>query len=360
MNEIEKEIEKDFGSEEEIMEEKGEEESIKKKINFYRDDERKKKIIMISVIIVLALITVGLVVYLVVSNNKDSDKANNDNKKGDVVDTSKDDDKNKDDDNKVSDKISYVSCDDNTAPLNVRSSVGGDITNMISCFKEVDILEELEGTELCNGWYRISYTKNNREYTGYACGKYIKKSDVSSKTMNMARDLIDKANDYYETSMLKPYCGKTSEKKTVTSTLDGVTMEGEYVKSEFKNLTELKNYLLTFMDDSLIKTKLELSDYDKPKYYDDYYEIDGNLYCRNYTGKGWLTYYTGNYDIEITSTTDSKISGNIAYEYLKEDSKCKLNELDKCPSSNFTYELGKFTIDKKNDNYIITKMDFHK
>ena len=49
----------------------------------------------------------------------------------------------------------------------------------------------------------------------------------------------------------------------------------------------------------LFKTDLKLSDINNPKQYDNYYEIDGNLYCRNYSGKGWKSNYTGNYNIEI-------------------------------------------------------------
>ena len=37
--------------------------------------------------------------------------------------------------------------------------------------------------------------------------------------------------------------------------------------------------------ESLIKTELKLSDINNKRLYDDYYEIDGNLYCRNYSGK---------------------------------------------------------------------------
>lgn len=93
--------------------------------------------------------------------------------------------------------------------------------------------------------------------------------------------------------------------------------------------------------------------------YDDYYEIDGNLYCRNYSGKGWLTRYTGNYDIEIINSSDSRISGNIVYEYLTEESSCDVKNLSKCSNSNFKYELGKFNIDKVDNNYVVTKIDFH-
>ena len=165
---------------------------------------------------------------------------------------------------------------------------------------------------------------------------------------------IDKANEYYDNSVLTAYCGDTDGSKKTISFSDNMT--GEYVKSSYKNIDELKNYLYSFMDKNLIKVKLELSDINNPKYYDNYYEIDGSLYCRNYAGKGWLTYYTGNYDIEITSYSDNKISVNIAYQYINENSNCKLDNLSSCSRSDFVYEIGKINI----DNGIITKMDFHK
>ena len=38
---------------------------------------------------------------------------------------------------------------------------------------------------------------------------------------------------------------------------------------------------------------------------DNYYEIDGNLYCRNYSNKGWLSRYTNNYNIEIDNINEN-------------------------------------------------------
>ena len=129
-----------------------------------------------------------------------------------------------------------------------------------------------------------------------------------------------------------------------------------YKNPEYKNIEEIKTYLSTFLDPSLFKNELKLSDINNPKQYDNYYEIDGELYCRNYIGKGWLSNYTGNYDIEIVSNTDNKIVVNIAYEYLTDDSKCDIKDLSKCSNSNFKYEISKINI----EDGIIKKMDFHK
>ena len=250
----------------------------------------KKKIIMYVAGGFIALLLVGAIIYLVIIN-KDSDNNDNRNdKNNDVVEDNKD--------NKEDSAISYVACDGNTALLNVRNSVTGDIIDGLSCYQEVKIEEELEGNDACDKWYKISYKKRDNNYT----------------------------------------------------------FTGEYVKSEYKNIDEIKSYLATFASSSLFKTDLKLSDINNPKQYDDYYEIDGNLYCRNYSGKGWKSNYTGNYNIEITSSSDNKYLVNISYEYLNDDSKCELKDLSKCSNNNFKYDIGKIVI----ENDIITKMDFHK
>ena len=72
--------------------------------------------------------------------NKDSDNNDNRNdKNNDVVEDNKD--------NKEDSAISYVACDGNTALLNVRNSVTGDIIDGLSCYQEVKIEEELEGND---------------------------------------------------------------------------------------------------------------------------------------------------------------------------------------------------------------------
>lgn len=349
MNDIERQIEgveEEETNEEVVLEE---EDTIKHKLNRNRDDDKKKKIVMYIVIGILVAVLVALLVYIVLDNRNIDDNTGNDNENNEVVNGEVQDSP----DNTENDNLGYVACDDNTALLNVRNSTSGNIIDGLSCYKEVTILEELDGTDVCDKWYRINYDKKGSNYTGYACGTYIKKLEVGSSIMESVRNIIDKANDYYENSVLKAYCGTSSGSKTID--FDN-NMTGEYVKSQYKDIEELKNYLLSFLDDDLIDIKLELSDIDNPKYYDNYYEIDGSLYCRNYAGKGWITYYTGNYDVEITSYSDNKITLNIAYEYINENSDCELDKLSSCSNSDFVYEIGKVTI----ENGVITKMDFHK
>ena len=70
----------------------------------------------------------GAIIYLVIINKDSDNNDNNDNrndKNNDVVEDNKD--------NKEDSAISYVACDGNTALLNVRNSVTGDIIDGLSC-----------------------------------------------------------------------------------------------------------------------------------------------------------------------------------------------------------------------------------
>ena len=345
MNDIERQIEGVETSNEEKRVIK-EEDNIKHKLNRNRDEDKIRKIIVYIIIGILSISLIVLLIYTFVNSGKPDNNIDNNDElvNGEIDNPSEDTNKN---------NFGYVSCDDNTALLNVRNSTNGNIIDGLSCYKEVTIEEELDGTETCDKWYKISYEKNGSNYTGYSCGKYIKKLEVSETILNNTKELIDKANDYYDNNVLKAYCGNTNGTKIIEFK-DNMT--GEYVKSEYKNIDELKNYLLSFLDEDLIELKLELSDINNPKYYDNYYEIEGSLYCRNYSNKELMSRYTNNYNIEIANVIDDKINVNIAYEYIDEDSDCDINNLSKCSKSDFVYELGKITI----ENNIITKMNFHK
>lgn len=336
MNDIEKQIE-------------GIEEPNKEEIKIKPNRNMDKKKLTYILLGVLVLVIIGAVIYLVIINKDNNNDKPNNNDNNQVED--------KDKDKQTENLLSYVSCEGNTALLNVRNSTSGDIIDGLSCYQTVKIEEELDGTEACDKWYKISYQKRGNNYTGYACGTYIKKDVVKESELTKVKSLIDKANDYYETTVLKPYCGKTTDEQEVEfKGDDGSSIKLKYVKSEYSSVDEIKDYVATFADPSLFKLELKLSDINNPKQYDNYYEIAGDLYCRDYSGKGWLSYYTGNYNVEILSNINNKIEANISYEYLNEDTKCDLKELSKCSNSNFNYEIGKVTI--QNDKII--KMNFHK
>ncbi len=320
-------------------------------------DPDKKRNIIIIILIVVAIILIGIIGVLALTKKDSKSNNKDDNNKTEEVVKEKDTEE-------IGKKVSYVSCDDNTAPLNVRNSISGDIIDGLTCFKQVEILEDAGSTDACDKWYKINYQKKGSSYTGYACGKYIKESSSDSVAIKKMREVIDKANKYYDDNLVMVYCGETTGTKTIKINQDGHDFDGQYLKSEFKSIDELKKHILTFIDESLIKVKLEVSDHNNPKMYDNYYEIDGNLYCRDYSGKGVLKFYTGNYDIEVVSETDNNVNLKIAYEYvdenkLDEDGKCSLANVSACPSSYFKYVIKNITLSKDNGNYIVTKMEFH-
>ena len=314
------------------------------------NDNKKKIIIAIITIVVCVLLAVlTYFIFIKKDNNKQEGNNTNVNEPTNIsnsgnVDNSK--------------KIYYVSCDDNTAYLNVRSSTIGNIIDGLSCYTEVNVTEEEEKTESCPKWYKVSYKKHDSNYTGYVCSSYINELKISEDEYEKIKETVKNALDY-KVNKLLPYCGNATDVMDVTFTMDnGSTMKVEYLKSPYKTLEELKTYLQSFLSDNLIDD-IKLSDYNNKKYYDDYYEIDGNLYCRNYSNKGVDSKYTGNYNIEVLSNSD-KIKLNISYEYLTNDSTCDIKKLDKCSNSNFKYEIGKIEMDKNGNDYKITKMDFPK
>ena len=311
-----------------------------------RNIEINKKIYMYIASGIVVLILVEAIIYLALIN-KDNDNNTNNKIDNDIQDNN----------SNSSDSFAYVSCDANTALLNVRNSTSGDIIDGLSCYKMVNIEQELEGNDACDNWYKISYVKRGNNYTGYACGTYIKKSNISEDVINKIRGLIDKANSFYADTTVKPYCGNTSDSREVTvRDTDGNLVNLEYVKSEYKTIEDLKKYVSSFIEPTLFKNEFKVGDINSPKIYDNYYDIDGELYCRDYDSKNEKSKYTNNYDIEVVSDSDNKYVINISYEYLNDDSKCDIDNLEKCSNGNFRYELGKITI----ENNVITKMDFHK
>lgn len=323
---------------------------LKEEHNNNNRKRKNNKFIIYVMLGILLLIVVSIVIILLLNKEGTSTNENNNEDNNEKV-------VNKED---IEDNIAYVSCDDNTSLLNVRNSTNGDIIDGLSCFMRVTIEEELEETDNCSKWYKISYAKRGREYTGYACATYIKQVSIKNSDIELVEKLMNKANDYYGNNIFKAYCGDTTnETIEVKYPLGEVNLTGEYIKSKYKTLDELKEYLLSFLDENLINPELKLSDINNKNINDDYYEIDGNLYCRNYSANGILTRYTNNYNIEITNISDNKITGRVSYEYLKEESSCDINNLSKCSNSNFEYVIKEFTIKMVDNNYILTKIGFN-
>ena len=165
MNDIEKQIE---GIDDNVMEEiiDKEEDSIKGKLNRNRDNDKKKVIIYIVIgILVVALIS--LVIYFVFNKENNTNDDNNiDNDAGVVNGEIEESDED------VDDNIGYVSCDDNTTLLNVRNSTTGNIIDGLSCYKEVIKEEEIERNDVCDKWYKISYTNYRGYYFSWINGNH--------------------------------------------------------------------------------------------------------------------------------------------------------------------------------------------
>lgn len=336
MNNIEKK-ENTFGSNKKI--------NFKKFQNHHTDNKTKKILIITSIIIVLLFSST----FLLINLKKDKKEIDKQEKEQSLEDASPSE--------KV--QIGYVTCDDNASLLNVRNSITGTIIDGLSCYQKVEIDSEIESNGACPKWYKINYQKQNSNYTGYTCATYIKITDKIDKTVeNTVKELIDKAIEFNIENNTLAYCGKTNGNKQIEFTLNEKKVTKEYSKSNYKTLEELLKYLNTFLDSNLIPNTITLSDINNPKYNDNYYEIDGNLYCRAYSSEESVNNYTNNYNIEIKTSSDNLIKVNISYEYIKDTTKCTIEDLSKCQLSNLEYKLGKIEIEKINDNYIITKMDF--
>ena len=204
MNDIERQIEGDFDEEDRDIKE--EDNNIKFKNSYNRNNDKNNKIILYVLLVVLFFGLLGFIIYFlfVRSDNNSNNDVDNDNSIVNDVIT----------DNVSGDLeqggTAYVSCDDNTALLNVRNSPTGDIIDGLSCYKEIIIEDEVGGTDNCSKWYKISYQKRGSNYTGYSCSTYIKKNDISNDIKSMVELLINKANDYYEGNVLKVFCGYNS------------------------------------------------------------------------------------------------------------------------------------------------------
>ena len=136
--------------------------AVIKKRKVINNNHDKKKIIII-LITIFVLLVFGIIFFLIfTSKDKDTNTADDDIKLQDDLPPEK------------KENLGYVLCDDNTALLNVRNSITGEIVDGLSCYKEVVIEQELSGTENCSKWYKINYQKHDSAYTGYVCSSYIR------------------------------------------------------------------------------------------------------------------------------------------------------------------------------------------
>lgn len=202
------------------------------------------------------------------------------------------------------------------------------------------------------------------------------------EALKVGKELYDKATDIYETWVLFPYCGFTYQEfinKDMVEYSDAAMGNGKYYDSGFKNLEELKEYLAKYLSSDIINNKItkdaviDLSLLGTSDYaYTDYIVDSGKLYCRSFAGKGWVNRYLGEYDIDVNTIEENKITYIIKSTYVTEaaqasNSECwnsvnsGTNELntDKCLENELEYKDTTFIIEKNNDNWIVSEYTLH-
>lgn len=178
-----------------------------------------------------------------------------------------------------------------------------------------------------------------------------------TEALTLGKDLYDKATEIYSTWVLTPYCGYGSNE---LYNQEGVNIGGQpgysYYESMFNNIDELREYLLKYLSQDIVNSKVPKNILENQEEIADYIIYNNKLYCRRDAGKGWLSSYLGKYDIKVNSKESSKISYTITSYYAKNRDECNNNELNflSCDKSNIENKDTNFTIEKINDKWIVT------
>ena len=173
----------------------------------------------------------------------------------------------------------------------------------------------------------------------------------------LGKNLYDKATEIYSTWVFLPYCGNSLEEIANQKSIHFEDNSIEFYKSRFSSISDLKQELANYLSEDIINTKVD-------KYESlGYYEVDNNkLYCRKTIGKGWLSSYLEKYDIKANDITDNKITYTITSYYAKDIDKCEGNgdlNIYNCPEENIETKDTNFTIEKVNNNWIVTEYNLH-
>lgn len=195
-----------------------------------------------------------------------------------------------------------------------------------------------------------------------------------TEAINVGRSLYDKATEIYETSTLIPYCGYNYT-LAISNASDEFSAEEydnlKYLKTNYKSLDDLKNALRSYLSDELINgliTQDAVIDLRDLKLYSNYLIKDNVLYCRAYTGAGYMTLYANDYEMSIKSIDENKITFNIKSKYAKQNAsqECINAVLDNtisssiCNADDFEYKDTTFTINKNsNNNWVVTEFVLH-
>lgn len=224
---------------------------------------------------------------------------------------------------------------------------------------------------------------NNNNNNDNSISNEVEKDDdaVESKKLDetealiIGKELYDKANEIYETWVLLPYCGVArndiSEQKSYDLGGDSGIGTGQYYKTVFKDLDDLKKYLSKWLAEDVIENKItetavtDLNLLKNLEYaYTKYVIKDNNLYCRIDTGKGWLTTYANYYDISIDVLENDKITYNIKSYYVDNmEAECRSSgyvSVNSCDESEISTKDTKFVIEKNAaDNWIVSEFTLH-
>lgn len=152
-------------------------------------------------------------------------------------------------------------------------------------------------------------------------------SDITEQEI---KNIFDFVYDYYE--LPEVYCG---ENEIITDINDEMHMY--HLSTEYSTYNEMLNDLKKYMSMEVI-SKGNFASTNK----DFYVEKDGKLYCvEQYKG---YPYGRGEIDIEITSKNENTIAGLATME---------LTDM----SNNKTYDKVNITLEKNNDNWIVTSYE---
>ncbi len=198
---------------------------------------------------------------------------------------------------------------------------------------------------------------------------------TEEQALEEGKKLYDKATEIYEIWQLYPYCGlNPNEYEGDTEALgDSELGNGEYYKSNFSSLEDLKKYLTQWLSEDIVNSKvvkefkvdgeveynyvedLSLLKGNEKYAYVDYVLKDNALYCRLETGKGWMSSYYG-YDIKVDSIEEDKIVYTVTSKYIKESSECSEN----CKDEDLNYKDTKFVIERNSSGkFVVTNYTFY-
>lgn len=203
---------------------------------------------------------------------------------------------------------------------------------------------------------------------------------TNEEAIELGKKLYDKVTEIYEVSLLTPYCGKS--KDVVISENDIEILgnsaygNGNYFRTTFSSLDDLKKYLTSWLSDDLInnlvvKTKnvndkkyykyvedLSLLNSEEEQYsYVDYVLKDNTLYCRLDTGKDYFTQYDDEYKIKVSNILEDRIEYIITSTYIKTSDNISTsldNEVKK------EYKDTTFIIEKNTSgNFVVVNYTLH-